>query len=42
MKAGIAAARAIVGITLVYLIVMPLVAVAVTAGYVAFRIGGSD
>jgi hypothetical protein len=42
MKSGFAVARAIIGLTLVYLIVMPLVAIAVTAGYVAFRIGGSD
>ncbi len=42
MKAGVNAARAIVGLLLVYTVVFPLVAVAVTSAYLAFKIGGSE
>ena len=42
MKAGISEARAIIGLTLVYFVVMPLAGLAVVAGYLAFKVGGSD
>ena len=42
MKPAISAARAIIGLTLVYLVVMPLAGLAVVAGYVAFKVGGAD
>jgi hypothetical protein len=42
MKSGLSAARALIGLTLVYPVVMPLAGLAVVAGYVAFKVGGAD
>lgn len=41
MTRAIEAARAIAGLIIIYFVVLPIAALAVASGYVAFRVGGS-